>query len=227
MNLRHAFFFGGLLLVTACAWSLLEGGILSILLSPNYSAAERVALVESYFLAWGPWAPLVYILVVTVEVIVAPIPGLMLYAPGGMIFGGFYGGLFSLIGNILGAGIAAALMKVFRGDRLNQFLEKDKIQGIVRQLRNSGVWVILALRINPLTTTDLVSYAAGLAGIPLWKVMLGTAIGMAPLCWAQAYLADQLFESMPWLIYPLLVVAIVYLIVAVFFIRRSFSSGSM
>ena len=221
MNRKHFFFLGGLLFVAGCAWSLLDGGILSILLSPDYSAAERIALVERYFLAWGPWAPLVYVLVVTIEVIIAPIPGLMLYAPGGVIFGGFYGGLYSLMGNILGAGIAAALMQVFQGRRLERFLERDKIQGIVRQLRNSGVWVILALRINPLTTTDLVSYAAGLAGIPIWKVMLGTGIGMAPLCWAQSYLAEELFESMPWLIYPLLVIALVYLIVAIAVIRRT------
>ena len=52
-----------------------------------------------------------------VEVVVAPIPGTMLYAPGGVIFGGFLGGLLSLAGNVIGAGIACRLMRAFLGDR--------------------------------------------------------------------------------------------------------------
>lgn len=200
-------------------------GILSLLLRPGLSASERIELVRAYFESWGSWAPLVYVGVVAVEVVVAPIPGLMLYAPGGVIFGGFWGGLLALIGNVVGAGMSAAAMRIFRGERLDRFLERDKIDKIVHQLRDSGVWVILALRINPLTTTDLVSYAAGLAGIPVWKVMVGTAIGMAPLCWAQAYLAEELFESMPWLVYPLVIIALAYVIVAVVLVRRALAQN--
>ncbi len=213
-------FLGACVVLATLIVSYSEDGILSLLIRPGLTASERIELVRMYFESWGAWAPLVYVGVVAVEVIVAPIPGLMLYAPGGVIFGGFWGGILSLIGNVIGAGIAAAAMRILRGERLDRFLERDKIEKIVHQLRDSGVWVILALRINPLTTTDLVSYAAGLAGIPIWKVMLGTAIGMAPLCWAQAYLAEELFESMPWLLYPLVVIALVYVAVAVFIVRR-------
>ena len=50
---------------------------------------------------------------------------------------------------------------------------------------------------NPLTSSDLVSYAAGLVGIAPWKVFVGTLAGMAPLCYAQAYLADRLLRLLP------------------------------
>ena len=53
------------------------------------------------------------------------------------------------------------------------------------------------LRINPLTSSDLVSYAAGLVGIPVWQVAVGTFVGMAPLCYAQAHAADWLFQWLP------------------------------
>ena len=212
---------GAFLILLVLVLSYAGDGIVGHLIRPGLSATERVELVRTYFESWGAWAPLIYVFVVAIEVFVAPIPGLMLYAPGGLIFGGFLGGLLALIGNVLGAGIAAVSMQIFRGERLERFLERDKVEKIVHQLRDSGVWVILALRINPLTTTDLVSYAAGLAGIPVWKVMLGTTIGMAPLCWAQAYLAEELFESMPWLIYPLVLVAVVYVFVAVFLVRKA------
>ena len=53
------------------------------------------------------------------------------------------------------------------------------------------------LRLNPLTTSDLVSYAAGVAGVPAWKVALGTLVGLAPWCYLQAYFAEQVFEVVP------------------------------
>ena len=55
-------------------------------------------------------------------------------------------------------------------------------------------WLVFLLRLNPLTSSDLVSYAAGLTHLPTWQLMLATLAGMAPLCFAQAYFADQNFE---------------------------------
>ena len=52
-------------------------------------------------------------------------------------------------------------------------------------IEDRGLWVVLVLRINPFTSSDLVSYAAGLTRIPAWKVMAGTLLGMAPLCFVQ------------------------------------------
>ena len=33
--------------------------------------------------------------------------------------------------------------------------------------------------------------------MPVWKISLGTLIGLAPLCYAQAYLAQELFTWLP------------------------------
>ena len=56
---------------------------------------------------------------------------------------------------------------------------------------------MLLLRLNPLTTSDLVSYAAGVAGVPAWKVAAGTLVGLAPWCYLQAYFAERVFEVVP------------------------------
>ena len=64
-------------------------------------------------------------------------------------------------------------------------------------LEQRGMWLVLLLRLNPLTTSDLVSYAAGVAGVPAWKVAVGTFFGLAPWCYLQAYFAEQVFELVP------------------------------
>lgn len=147
----------------------------------------------------------------------------MLYAPGGIIFGGFWGGLLSLAGNVCGAGIACQLMRVFGRKRLDHLLSGGKFEKYEQRLSNAGVWIILAMRINPLTSSDLVSYAAGVTSMPTWKVMIGTLLGMAPLCWAQAYLAGALLEVFPGLIYPLVGLCVIYAVIAIVIFRKTFS----
>jgi uncharacterized membrane protein YdjX (TVP38/TMEM64 family) len=200
-------------------WSYVTDGIVRLLLSGE-PAEEKVTAVRAFFDRFGIAAPLAYVGVVTVEVLVAPIPGTMLYAPGGVIFGGFCGGLLSLIGNVIGAGIACRLMRVFLGDRGEAYLARSALARYETTIARRGVWVLFLLRVNPLTSSDLVSYAAGLTRMPAWKVMFGTLAGMAPLCFAQAYLADGLLTAIPVLIYPLLALCAVYALVVIWMLTR-------
>jgi uncharacterized membrane protein YdjX (TVP38/TMEM64 family) len=83
-----------------------------------------------------------------------------------------------------------------------------------------GGWLIFWLRLNPLTSSDLVSYAAGFTRIPIKQVVLATGLGIAPLCFAQATLSDSVLRAFPQLIYPLLVLCVAYLVVAIVLMRR-------
>jgi uncharacterized membrane protein YdjX (TVP38/TMEM64 family) len=146
---------------------------------------------------WGALAPVVYVAAVTVEVLIAPIPGLLLYAPGGAIFGGFLGGTLALLGNTIGASIACFLARTLGAGWLASRVHSTRLAAIRERLRARGAWVVFLLRLNPLTSSDLVSYAAGLAGVPSRRVALGTFFGMLPQCYLQAYLAETLFEVLP------------------------------
>ena len=201
-------------------WSWQSAGIVFDLARTDQTAAWKVERLQQFFEACGPLAPIVYVAFVTVEVVVAPIPGLMLYAPGGVVFGGFFGGLLSLIGNVLGAGIACGITRNIGSTWLTRVFAAESLEKAQQELDQRGSWLIFLLRVNPLTSSDLVSYAAGFTRIPIWKVMLATTFGMAPLCFAQAWLAESLFVAYPWLLYPLLAAGIVYVIAIVVIIRR-------
>jgi uncharacterized membrane protein YdjX (TVP38/TMEM64 family) len=207
--------------IALLAWSYVGGGIFSVLLGGR-PTEEKVGALRAFFDGFGLAAPFVYVAVVVVEVVVAPIPGTMLYAPGGVLFGGFWGGTLSLVGPVIGAGVACQIVRSLVGDRAEVFMQwmkvdndgaRDKISDLIAQ---RGAWVVFLLRVNPLTSSDLVSYAAGLTQIPLWKLMLGTLAGMAPLCYAQSYLADELLTSFPSLLYPLTVACLVYAVIVVY-----------
>lgn len=201
-------------------WSWLSGGLLADLTSVEHDAAWKIDRLKAAFESCGPFAPLAYFLFVTVEVVVAPIPGLMLYAPGGIIFGGFLGGLIALLGNVFGAGIACQVTRSLGGNWLTRLLSPKTLEATQDALARRGGWFVFLLRLNPLTSSDLVSYAAGFTQIPVWKVMLATLAGMAPLCFAQAYLAEDLFDAFPGLVYPLLILCGAYLVAVVLVVRR-------
>jgi uncharacterized membrane protein YdjX (TVP38/TMEM64 family) len=196
-------------------WSYAHGGIISVLLSSSESAAGKVTALREFFGGFGPAAPAAYVVVVVLEVVIAPLPGAILYAPGGIIFGGFLGGLLSLVGNVIGAGLACQIMRTFLGLRAQRYFVESGLRRYEERISSRGAWVIFLLRLNPLTSSDLVSYAAGLTRLPVWKLMLATLAGMAPLCFAQAYFADGVLASYPSLVYPLVVACVVYAAVGI------------
>jgi uncharacterized membrane protein YdjX (TVP38/TMEM64 family) len=210
-----------LILIAAVAgWSWQSGGIVAELTSPGTSATNRIAALKQFFDDSGPWAPALYVLFVTVEVVVAPIPGILLYAPGGLIFGPVWGGTLALIGNTAGAGISCALVRSVSGKFVARFTSGGSVVRIQTELERHGGWWIFLLRVNPLTSSDLVSYAAGVTRIRISTVMLATCFGMAPLCYAQSWLSDTLFSRFPWLISPLLALSVVYVVVVLVVLSR-------
>jgi uncharacterized membrane protein YdjX (TVP38/TMEM64 family) len=205
-----------LLLILACAlaaWALYSywtAGFVYVLASGTPGQGPWLDRVREAVAGWGRLAPLVYTLAVVVEVIVAPIPGTLLYAPAGAIFGGFVGGSLSLAGNVIGAAICCVIGQMIGGRVLARRVDGSKLDRYRTLLEQRGMWLVLLLRLNPLTTSDLVSYAAGVAGVPAWKVALGTLFGLAPWCYLQAYFAEQVFEVVPG---PYLIVGGVALII--------------
>ena len=110
-----------LVLILACslaAWSVYSywtAGFVYVLASGTPGQGPWLERVRETVAGWGRLAPLVYTLAVVVEVIVAPIPGTLLYAPAGAIFGGFVGGSLSLVGNVIGAAICCVIGQMIGG----------------------------------------------------------------------------------------------------------------
>ena len=208
-----------LLLLATVAWSWFSDGVVRQI-ADSQDSAGRVDQIKRYITSFGAAAPLVYVLLVIVEVVIAPIPGLMLYAPGGVLFGPIAGGALSLLGNVVGAAIACGLTRSIGNSWLSRFFAQSQLDQLQARLESRGAWVIFLLRLNPLTSSDIVSYAAGFTRIPLRSVVFATGCGLAPLCFAQAWLAENLLTFYPALLYPLALLMVVYVIVVIAVLYR-------
>jgi len=200
--------------------------ILIIILSVFYYSYNRSEIIDSlihqdtnsvieFVNSFGFLSIIIFTILVIIEVVVAPIPSVILYAAGGIIFGTFLGGTAALIGNIVGAIIAFKIAQKYGRRFIEKKADKKRLVIFDKFSKKYGSYAIFLLRINPLTSSDIFSYLAGLSRISLKQLVLGTALGLAPLVYIQAYIGEDFIRNNPILFLLFIFISVAY--IAVFF----------
>ena len=196
------------LLITIIAftiYSYLTKGVVSYLITSDVDS------VITYLASFQRLAVFLFIFLVILEVLFALIPPLVLYLVGGVIFGPFLGGIYALTGNVIGAGIAFQLSRNWIKDFVERKVPKRIKNRFDRISERHGPLAVFILRLNPFTTTDLVSYIAGVSGIKFWKFLLSTALGLAPLVFIQSYLGQSVQDN-PIIFKIFIILSILYVV---------------
>jgi uncharacterized membrane protein YdjX (TVP38/TMEM64 family) len=178
--------------------------------------------VVDFINSFGFWAWLIFILLVILEVVFAPIPPLVLYIAGGFLFGAFFGGILTLIGNMIGSGIDFLLAKRYGRGIVEKKVDKKIRKKFDNFSEKYGGFAIFLLRVNPLTTTDIVSYLAGLTKIKFWKFIMWTALGLIPMIFIQTYFGDVFVRGNGILSAIVITLSILYMIFFVYLIIKVF-----
>lgn len=211
-NLKEHWFFISILILFLgfVFYSYFTEGIFYLL------ATSDINSVVEFVNSFGIFAILVFVLLVILEVILAPIPPLVLYVAGGILFGAFFGGTLTLIGNVLGAVIAFLIARKYG----RKFVEKKIPEKFVKNFdsfsNKYGAFTLFLLRINPITTSDIFSYLAGLTKMRLRTLILSTALGLAPLIYFQTYVGHFFVRDNPLLFLIFLAIGIFYLILFIY-----------
>lgn len=143
-------------------------------------AMDDLALV-SWMREHAVTGPLVFVLVRVASVVISPIPGIAVDAPGIAIFGWQAALMYAEIGILVGAAICFALARTFREPMLKRvgFLRHVQYwQSRLSEREEFWVWVGLRLTTNP--AFDYLSYAAGLTRSSFGMFMLSTFLGSLP-----------------------------------------------
>jgi uncharacterized membrane protein YdjX (TVP38/TMEM64 family) len=146
-----------------------------------------VSRIEAFLLQFGRFAPLVYIALLAISVVVSQIPNIPLAIAAGMLFGTFYGGLYSIIGGMLGS-LACFTIARFLGVA---FLKKifGKIPMFTDQCKDTHLGLLIFLtRLIPFFSFDLISYCSGFTNIRTRTFLLATLLGMTPMTFLFAHL---------------------------------------
>lgn len=163
------------------------------------------------------WAFVVYFLIMILEVVVAPFHPFPFYVAGAMIFGPFLAGVLACLGGAIGGAIAFWIAKKWGRRHVEKIVSKERIEKFDNFSKKHGGLSVFLLRVNPLTSTDLWSYVAGVSKISFWKFMIGTFIGLIPAIFIQVYIGIPI-KNNPILFKLFMVGILLYLIIAIFLI---------
>jgi uncharacterized membrane protein YdjX (TVP38/TMEM64 family) len=144
-----------------------------------YFFADR-ARVQEFVMRFGYWAPLATILLHVAQVLLAPIPGQVIDAVNGYLFGAAWGTFYSLVGIIAGSGLAMALARRFGRPWAERLIKRETLERLDGYSRQRGALFLFLVFLFPFLPDDVACFLAGLTLLPLPELLVLAAIGRLP-----------------------------------------------
>src|SRR5262245_55167461 len=132
---------------------------------------------------WGVLAPIVFMGIQALQVLIAPIPGELTGFLGGLVFGQWWGLLYSTIGLTAGSLFAFGIGR-WLGVAFVQRLVSPAIWarlGFV--VETEGALLCFLLYLIPGLPKDILCYLFGLSPMPFWVFALASTLGRFPGTW--------------------------------------------
>jgi uncharacterized membrane protein YdjX (TVP38/TMEM64 family) len=173
--------------------------------------------------ATGPVAPLAYLAASAVLAAIF-VPGPLLAAGSGFLFGPVLGTFVTLGSTVTTATIAALIGRRAGRNSARALLGVQWAERIDTQIQRRGMWAVVGQRFVPGISDALASYAFGAFGMPLWQMALGAFIGSAPRAFVYTALGASISDLSSPLAYAAIAVWCVTAIIGAFAAHRGYRS---
>ncbi len=175
--------------------------------------------LQEWVHASGALAPLLFIAVQIIQVVVFVIPGEVAQIAGGYLFGVLLGTLLSVTGILIGSTIAFFLARLLGVPFVHALFPAERIQRIEKLLATRGSRaVFFLLFLIPGIPKDILCYAAGLTPIGFPFFILASFAGRLPGILGSALIGDAA-AGKRWLLVGLVSGGAVLLFAAGFLLR--------
>lgn len=172
------------LVVGYLVWDITARGPLTSLLT---NRDQLIAAVDS----WGPFAPLLYIALQVVQIIVAPIPGQIVGSIGGFLFG-IWGILWTSIGTLIGCWIVFKLARRFGRPLLEKLFQPATIEKFDFLINaKSASLALFLIFLLPGFPDDVICYIAGLTKLSVKRLMFLVILGRFPVIVLTNYIGAE------------------------------------
>lgn len=171
-------------------------GSLYVFLSQS-GALETICecgVLRDQILNQGVLGPLAVIGLLTLAVVVSPIPSAPIALAAGMAYGNFWGTVYIVIGAVAGAIIAFFISRSLGYEAMQKRFGASLNVGLLGS-QNALTGLVMVMRLIPFISFDIVSYAAGLTTLKPWRFVLATIIGVTPVSFALAYFGGELASA--------------------------------
>ncbi len=167
-------------LVGYCVWLVLTN-------APAYQFLVRL-YVDKRFLKhtlreWGVLAPVIFMGLQALQVIIAPIPGEVTGILGGYLFGQWVGLLYSTIGLTVGSVAAFAIGRWLGTHYVEKLVSPDIWRKMGFIVEAEGAILCFVIFLIPGLPKDMTCYLFGLSPMPFWVFATISTLGRIPGTW--------------------------------------------
>ncbi len=168
------------LFIAGCAWLVVTN-------APIYQVIVRLYVDKIYLKKmlreWGVLAPVIFIVLQALQVIVSPIPGEATGILGGYLFGQWLGLLYSTIGLTLGSVGAFAIGRWLGAHCVKNLVSAETWNRLGFIVEAEGAVLCFIVYLIPGLPKDIVCYLFGISPMPLWVFALVSGLGRIPGTW--------------------------------------------
>jgi len=146
----------------------------------RFGAAHAVLLPMIYLAVWA----------------VGPLflPGLPITLAGGVLFGPFWGVVYTAIGSALGAGLVFLVARYLARDWVAAKLSGTRLMSLDEKVTRHGWKIVAFTRLIPIFSFSLLNYAFGLTRISFWPYLAATFVCMLPSTIAFVYFSSNIVD---------------------------------
>ena len=150
--------------------------------------------LKLFLRSYGPYSPLVFILLQIIQVVVTPIPGEAIEFLGGYVFGVWAGMVYSMIGLILGSWLAFSIARIFERRAIERFVSPELRKKFDFLIGHEGVILSFFLFLIPGFPKDTLCYILGLTPMHLGIFLIISTIGRIPGTWMSTLQGAKIYE---------------------------------
>jgi uncharacterized membrane protein YdjX (TVP38/TMEM64 family) len=189
-------------------WALIAGalaGCLGLVIWLVMIESPIIAFVlrlyrDKYFLrdtvaAWGWMAPLVFVTIQALQVVISPIPGEITGPVGGALFGTGWGVVYSTVGLTIGTVICFAIGRKWGEPIVRPWLSEHHWDRLNFILEAEGAILCFILYLIPGFPKDIISYLFGISPIPFWVFAVVSTVARIPGTWISSYFGAHVGEQ--------------------------------
>jgi uncharacterized membrane protein YdjX (TVP38/TMEM64 family) len=134
----------------------------------------------TFIASFGPFAALIFVMIQSVQVVAAPVPGEVTGFVGGLLFGKVAGTILSTIGLTLGSLLAFTIARAFGIRLVEKVVKKEYIDKFNSFINHKGLYIAYILFLIPGVPKDSLCYLLGLTHMKLLDFILMNVFGRLP-----------------------------------------------
>ncbi|HYV49641.1 MAG TPA: VTT domain-containing protein [Myxococcaceae bacterium] len=167
-------------------------GMVALRLLAKGAVSQRT--LSDFASRFGELAPLVFVLFLGARPLTL-LPGQVLAAVGGLLFGARMGTIYALIGSFLSCALIFAIARFAGGGRLMKRLAGQRYEAMVDVTREHNFKLSVIATMNPLVPTDVFIAAAASARARFGPLVLGVLVGTLPGTYVTALFGSSLGQG--------------------------------